>query len=77
MIFRTITSRFPDENEIKKMEDYLRETDERTEVEGVESEKLLDIGAKSIEGDFDKDELFKYTTLASILLNLEEKIIKS
>ena len=77
LIFRTITSRFPDEQELKEMASYLEEAGENLAETTDNKEKLLDIGSTTIEGDFDKEILYKYTTLASILLNLEETIIKS
>ena len=38
---------------------------------------LLNIGETPLDDSIDKKELYKYTTLACVLLNLEETIIKS
>lgn len=76
-LFRTITSRFPDKDELKKMITYLEESEEGMKDPDKNSDDLLIIGDTPLDETLDKKELYKYTTLACVLLNLEETIIKS
>jgi hypothetical protein len=77
VLFRTITSRYPDKNELKKMMTYLQESKEGLADPDSNLEELLTIGESPLDDAVDKEELYQYTTLACVLLNLEETIIKS
>ena len=73
----TITSRYPDEKELKNMMTYLEESDEGLLDTDENPQDLLNIGETPLDESVDLEELYKYTTLACVLLNLEETIIKS
>ncbi len=77
LLFRTITSRYPDKEELIKMTNYLEESVETISLSNGIPESLLSIGETPLDADINKEELFKYTILASVLLNLEETNIKS
>ncbi len=77
LLFRTITSRLPDKEELQKMMIYLDESEEGLKDPDKNPEDLLVIGDTPLDETVDKTELYKYTTLACVLLNLEETIIKS
>jgi len=77
LLFRSITSRFPDKLELQKMISYLNESEEGLVDSDNNPEDLLTIGATPLDETVNKEELYKYTTLACVLLNLEESIIKS
>lgn len=77
LLFRTITSRFPDEKELQKMMTYLEESEAWMNEPGKNPDELISIGNSPLDKSVDKKELYKYTTLACVLLNLEETIIKS
>ncbi len=77
LLFRTITSRLPDKEELQNMMTYLEESEEGMNDPDKNPEDLLTIGDSPLDGSIDKTKLYKYTTLACILLNLEETIIKS
>ena len=76
-LFRTITSRYPDKDEIEKMSLYLEESEEGLKDPNKNIEDLLEIGDAPLDDTLDKTKLYKYTTLACVILNLEETIIKS
>lgn len=77
LLFRTITSRQPDKEELEKMTGYLKESVETISMSIDIPDGLLTIGETPLDAEIDKEELFKYTTLACIILNLEETNIKS
>ena len=77
LLFRTITSRYADEDEIDKMIVYLEESEAGMNQPDKNPEELLSIGQTPLDHSVDKNELYKYTTLACVLFNLEETIIKS
>ena len=77
LLFRTITSRLPDKEELQSMMIYLDESEEGLNDPDKNPEDLLVIGDTPLDETVDKTELYKYTTLACVLLNLEETIIKS
>jgi len=77
LLFRTITSRLPDKEELQSMMIYLDEYEEGLNDPDKNPEDLLVIGDTPLDETVDKTELYKYTTLACVLLNLEETIIKS
>ncbi len=62
---------------LKKMIKYLEEFNEGLADPDKNPEDLLNIGETPLDESVDKEELYKYTTLACVLLNLEETIIKS
>ena len=76
-LFRIITSRFPDKQELEKMLVFLDKSDEELNNSDIKTDELLAIGDTTIDSSVDKKELYKYTNLACVLLNLEETIIKS
>ncbi len=77
LLFRTITSRLPDKEELQSMMIYLNESEEGLNDPDKNPDDLLVIGDTPLDETVDKTELYKYTTLACVLLNLEETIIKS
>ncbi len=77
LLFRTITSRLPDKEELQNMMVYLEESEEGLKGSDKNFEDLLTIGDTPLDDSVDKRDLYKYTTLACVLLNLEETIIKS
>jgi hypothetical protein len=76
-LFRTITSRFPDDKELEAMENYLEEARTDIETGQAEPDRFLSVGRSPIDEEVDKTDLYLYTTLASIVLNMEETVIKS
>ncbi len=77
LLFRTITSRLPDKEELQNMIAYLEESEEGMNDPDKNPEDLLTVGDTPLDETVDKTKLYKYTTLACVLLNLEETIIKS
>jgi hypothetical protein len=77
MLFRIITSRYPDEEELENMTTYLEESNEGLIDSDKNPEDLLNIGETPLDKSVNLEELYKYTNLACVLLNLEETIIKS
>ena len=77
LLFRTITSRLPDKEELQNMIVYLEESEEELMASDKNFENLLIIGDTPLDESVDKEDLYKYTTLACVLFNLEETIIKS
>ena len=77
LLFRTITSRLPDKEELQNMITYLEESKEGMNDPDKNPDDLLAVGDTPLDETVDKTELYKYTTLACVLLNLEETIIKS
>jgi hypothetical protein len=77
LLFRTITSRQPDKEELEKMTNYLKESVETISMSVDIPDGLLTIGETPLDVEINKEELFKYTTLACVILNLEETNIKS
>ena len=77
LLFRSITSRFPDEKELQNMMTYLKESGEGMLDPDKTPSDLLEIGSATLDETVDKEELYKYTTLACVIMNLEETIIKS
>lgn len=77
LMFRTITSRHPDKEELEKMTGYLKESVETISMSFDIPDGLLTIGETPMDAEIDKEELYKYTTLACVILNLEETNIKS
>jgi hypothetical protein len=74
--FRQATGRGPASDEAKVLEDVLKKelSDYRKDKES--AAKLLNVGAFKPEGGFDPAELAAWTTVASMILNLDETVTK-
>ena len=76
-LFRSITSRYPDDEELQNMMTYLEESEEGLQDPDKNIGDLLSIGDSPLDETVNQEELYKFTTLACVLFNLEETIIKS
>lgn len=77
VLFRKITSRYPDEIELNKLSQYLNEQRERYIKNDTEITERLQINTLDIPEDIQPKELRAYTALVSLLFNLDETITKS
>ncbi|WP_024771500.1 PSD1 and planctomycete cytochrome C domain-containing protein [Aquimarina macrocephali] len=77
VLFRKITSRYPDEIELNKLSQYLNEQRERYIKNDTEITERLQINTLDIPEDIQPIELRAYTALVSLLFNLDETITKS
>lgn len=76
-LFKIVLSRLPDTKELKQMYSYLEGANEELNDGTTNMDQLLNVGKTPLDENIEKEELYKYTTLACVLLNLEETIIKS
>jgi hypothetical protein len=74
--FRTVTSRHPDNDELRRLETSLSARLARFQSRPEEAPQLLQIGEKRNRADLDQRELAAYTLVASLILNLDESITR-
>ena len=74
--FRLATARTPDADEIKVLLDAYKDqlAEYRKDKDAVEN--LLSVGGFKAKADLDQGELAAWTTIASMLLNLDETVTK-
>jgi hypothetical protein len=74
--FRVVTSRWPNENERQTLKASFEAQRQWYSANVAEAEKLLRSGEKRNDAKLLRAELAAYTTVASLLLNLDEVITK-
>jgi hypothetical protein len=75
--FRLATARKPARDEVKILQDVLRQQEATYASDKEAAAKLLGVGAYKPAETFDDAELAAYTTIGSMLLNLDEVITKN
>ncbi len=75
--FRLSTSRKPSKDEVKVLNDVLKEQLATYQKDKDAAAKLLHVGEFKAQDSIDQSELAAYTTLASMMLNLDETITKN
>ncbi|MBI2425312.1 MAG: PSD1 domain-containing protein [Candidatus Hydrogenedentes bacterium] len=75
--FRLATSRAPKAEELAILQNVLEAQRQVYREHPEEAEKLLGVGEAPLAGDMDKSELAAWSTIASMILNLDETITKS
>jgi hypothetical protein len=74
LIFRKLTSRFPKEDEKERLLDFLYEAEKTfDESKEVKTQLILD---KYQNSDMSLNKLYAYTVLTSLVINLDEAIVK-
>jgi hypothetical protein len=76
LAFRTVTSRYPASNELRRLEESLADRLDKFQRHPEEAEKLLKIGEKRNRPSLETRELAAYTMVASLILNLDESITR-
>jgi hypothetical protein len=74
---RLATSRVPDSEEVKILEDVLKQQLSEFRRDGGAAEKLLGTGTFKSSSSLDRAELAAWTAVASMILNLDETVTKS
>jgi hypothetical protein len=75
--FRIATARPPTRDEIELVSRILTEQLSEYRANGDAAEKLLSVGSFKVPGKLDRGELAAWTTIAGMILNLDETITKS
>jgi hypothetical protein len=74
--FRLATARRPVKDEIKILRDALMKQLAVFQADSQAAEKLLSVGSFKAKGGLDRGELAAWTTIASMILNLDETVTK-
>jgi hypothetical protein len=74
--FRLATARKPDAEELRLVEEIFQKQVATYRKDPSAADKLLDVGSYEPSASLDKSELAAWTTVASMLLNLDETVTK-
>jgi hypothetical protein len=73
-IFRKLTSRFPDDEEKEKLIQFLREAEK--DFDSIKEEKTKEVLKKYNNVTISPEKLYAFTVLTSLVINLDEAIVK-
>ena len=75
-MFRLTTSRFPTEQELRVLSEGFQAQLKRFVSQPEEAQRLLKVGEKKFDTSLNVNELAAYATMASLILNLDEVIMR-
>jgi len=73
-MFRKVSSRSPNDEELDILEDYYLEEYDKFKQDAAKTENYISIGEKEVQTDLDPVELATYALVANAIFNLDESI---